>query len=774
VNSLAERLGWSSLSILPSDEAFIGNFCPDTIQAKVGLSNALLDHFRSRTRPKFFAGFDEKERTIQELRAGWPGEALLTIERANQVLEGRFDLLGFADLSFGDEIDWHFEPITQRRIPAIHWSRLDYLDAAVAGDKKIVWELNRHQYFAILSQAYWLTADERYARGFVAHIESWMDQNPPKLGINWASSLEIAFRSISWLWALYFFKDSPALLPSTFIRILKFLYLNARHIETYLSTYFSPNTHLTGEALGLFYLGTLFPEFKDANRWKKKGNDILLGELSRHVRPDGVYFEQSSYYHRYTVDFYTHYLILMQETGNPVPEIVRKALSSMLDHLMYITRPDGKTPLFGDDDGGRLVKLDQRAANDFRNTLAVGAVLFERPDYKFVAGDASESVLWVLGPKGLETFKSIKAREPQELSKAFPDGGYYALRDSWAATANYLLFDCGPHGSLSNGHSHADALGFELFANGRTQLVDPATYTYTGSKEMRDWFRSSSAHNTLTVDSESSSMPGGPFSWKTTAKCETLNWISTSRFDYVEGQHTGYLRLPQPVSHRRSILFIKNDYWIMRDDLGSKGDHKIELWFHADPSLNLSFRSVDGEIAAATLGEGTSRFEVAVFGDGCWRKEPGWVSHCYGEKQPAQVGVYAAAAKGDKQLLTFMLPQGETVSRGCSLCEMEVNGGNVFQITHNRRWDVVMIGDRSNENLIESGRLTSDGEWTWVRFSGSEEHSALEELILLGGRTLRLDGKTLLDRATKVDYLIARRINGGLVVETPEGTRSFN
>ena len=140
-----------------------------------------------------------------------------------------------------------------------------------------------------------------------------MDQNPPKLGINWASSLEVAFRSISWLWALYFFKDSPALTSSLFLRALKFLYLHARHLETYLSTYFSPNTHLTGEALGLFYLGTLLPEFRAAARWRETGRRILLEQMARHVQPDGVYFEQSSYYHRYTTDFYTHFLILAPE-----------------------------------------------------------------------------------------------------------------------------------------------------------------------------------------------------------------------------------------------------------------------------------------------------------------------------------------------------------------------------------------------------------------------------------------------------------------------------
>ena len=125
------------------------------------------------------------------------------VEQADRICEGKFDLLGFTNLSFGDPIDWHFEPVSGKRIPLLHWSKLDYLDAGVAGDKKITWELNRHQYFMKLGQAY---ADWRRAlcATFVNHLESWMDANPPKLGINWASSLEVAFRSMSWLWALYF------------------------------------------------------------------------------------------------------------------------------------------------------------------------------------------------------------------------------------------------------------------------------------------------------------------------------------------------------------------------------------------------------------------------------------------------------------------------------------------------------------------------------------------------------------------------------------------
>ena len=606
VAAFNERRGWSSLIKLPKD-------LPNT-------------EFKTS---RFFPGFHDLEKSVVEFKSRWPTETI--IEQADRIVEGKFDLLGFKNLSFGDPIDWHFEPVTGKRIPQLHWSKLDYLDAGVAGDKKIVWELNRHQYFMKLGQAYCLTGDARYPRTLAAHLEGWMDANPPKLGINWASSLEVAFRSISWLWALYFFREAvPA---ETSKRALQFLYLNARHLESYLSTYFSPNTHLTGEALGLFYLGTLLPEFDEAERWRELGSGILIEQIPVHVQRDGVYFEQSSYYHRYTTDFYLHFLILSRNNR------IEKPLISLLDHLMYITRPDGTTPFFGDDDGGRLAMLDTRAPNDFRAPLATGAALFSRGDYKFVAGDAGEELLWLLGVEGLRKYDSIAAHEPEKLSQAFPEGGYFVMRDGWTRDSNYLLFDCGPHGSLNCGHAHADALSFELAANGRTLLVDPGTYTYTGSKELRDWFRSSQAHNTVTLDGESSSIPDGPFTWKTVAECRLLDWVTTDRFDYVCGEHAGLLR---------SIMFLKGKYWIVRDTNKSTKQHTADIYFHFDSHTN-------PQLENDMIHEPGSGLKIRIIGTGRWIEENQWVSHCYGQKEPAKAFRFSAVLQPGESIYTFLL-----------------------------------------------------------------------------------------------------------------------
>jgi hypothetical protein len=672
ISAFSERRGWSSLVKLPSDESFSIN--------------------GSQSEPAFFPSFQSPEKTASAFKSRWPASAEKLIDKADRIVAGKFDLLGFKDLCFGDPIDWHFEPVSGKRIPLRHWSKLDYLDVEIAGDKKIIWELNRHQYFETLGQAYWLTGDERYARTFVTHLEAWMDANPPKLGINWASSLEVAFRSISWLWAFHFFKSSPSLSTEVFKRAWKFLYLSARHLESYLSTYFSPNTHLTGEALGLFYIGTMLPEFKDAKRWQELGSRILVEQLPIHVQRDGVYFEQSSYYHRYTTDFYLHFLLLARANELALPSQVEEALVSLLDHLMYITRPDGTTPLIGDDDGGRLAMLDVRAANDFRGTLAVGAVAFDRGDYKFVASDAAEELLWLMGVEELDHFAAIVASEPSKTSVAFSEGGYFVMRDGWTRESNYLLFDCGPHGALNCGHAHADALAIDVTANGRTVLVDPGTYTYTGSKEFRNWFRSSQAHNTVTLDDESSSIPGGPFSWQTKVTCRLRKWISEEQFDFVSGEHDGLLE--------RSILFLKDNYWIVRDKLSSANEHRGDVWFHfpssAKPVLNGALRDEE------------SGFGIWCLGNGRWVEEDSWTSQCYGQRAPAKAYAFSVIFKGGDEVFSFLLPQ--TSETAWQVREIPAEDGRAFEVDGGKTQDLVMIrGD----------------EWRWVRSVGGKKICAV-------------------------------------------------
>lgn len=757
IAAFLERGGWSEQAAVPSDAALFTRMEDESTSL---CAESLLEQFVTRSSPVFFASFSDREKTRAALRIRFEHNAQRVIERAAGILDGCFDLLGLRQLSFGDPINWHLEPVSGKQAPRSHWSKINYLDVDVVGDKKVIWELNRHQHFLTLGRAYWYTGDERYAETFIAHINAWIDQNPPKIGINWASNLEVSFRAITWLWSLYFFKNSRHMTPAIFLRILKLLYVHARHLETYLSVYFSPNTHLTGEALGLFYLGTLLPKFKAAGNWRDVGKNILVSELDRQIRSDGVYFEQSSYYHRYTAEFYMHFLILLRANGQPVGSLVEEKLVKLLDHLMCITRPDGTTPYFGDDDGGRLVMLDERAANDFRPVLSTGAALFSRPDYKYVSGGLSEETVWLLGPDSAQASDNLDAQPPPFTSRAFPAGGYYVMRDGWGTDSNYLLMDCGPHGALNCGHAHADALAIDLAAYGRTLLVDPGTYTYTGSKELRDLFRRSAAHNTLTIDDESSSVPAGPFGWKEKALASVRIWASCGRYDFLEGEHDGFARLPAPAIHTRSVFFLKNDYWVVRDRVATESVHSFDIHLHFAPGA----APVISHGASAGVRERMARaagLEIFTFSKGGrWKCEDGWVSRCYGERTAAPVCTFSKVGEGAVEFITFLIPRHAT-DPNCSVSEIEASSGRAFEVRALGRpeRDFLVIG---HDALVQTAGIVMDGALAWLRYGPSE--GALREMVLRAGRSLQINGQIIFQAAKPVD-LFARRMGGDLIIE---------
>src|SRR5215468_4566086 len=412
-----------------SDEGLFGEFNP--IWRGECMADALRRCMRAKNR-RFLPSLEQRIEIVGMMSHRFPDERDAIINSAECALTGIFSLLGHIDLSFGDPpdspIDWSLDPVSGLRAPLRHWSKLRPLNPLGGGDPKVVWELNRHAHFVTLGQAYWLTSDNRFAAGFRDQVSAWIDANPVGMGINWASSMEAAFRSIAWLWAAQMFVDSTAVTPDFFARLLKSLIEHGRHVETYLSYYFSPNTHLTGEALGLFYLGLALPEMIRAGGWRDLGLRIMLEQAQKQVREDGVYFEQSSYYHRYTTDFYTHLFALTRANGIGLDRASEATLcqnlEAMLDHLMWITRPDGTSPLFGDDDGGRLIKFSARAANDFRDTLAIGSALLSRGDWKHVAGAAPAEMLWLIGPEGVEHYDQLKSEPPREISKEFKSSGY--------------------------------------------------------------------------------------------------------------------------------------------------------------------------------------------------------------------------------------------------------------------------------------------------------------------------------------------------------------
>jgi hypothetical protein len=655
--------------------------------------------FRDAAPRRFFAG-TENGAAADILREELPAACRELIARANAPGAKRFDLLGYEALSFGEPTDWHLDPVAGVRAPGIHWSRINFLDPGTVGDAKVTWELNRHQWLLPLAQAYWLTADERYAQEVADVVDDWSRANPYGKGINWASSLEVAYRVISWSWLFILIRDSGAVSVPQFAEFLAQVRAHASHIERYLSRYYAPNTHLTGEALALFYVGLLFPELPEAARWRRLGHTILVEQSARQVLPDGVYFEQATGYHRYTLDIYMHFLILAARNAVFVPEDVRRRTERMVEFLIAISAPDRAMPQIGDSDAGWLLPLARRDSNDCRGSFAVAAALFDRPDFLWAAGGPTPEVLWLLGASAWETLRKKAASPPAEQSSTFRDGGYSVMRSSWASDAHQMVVDVGPIGSrVSGAHAHADLLGIQCWAFGEPFIVDPGTFSYA-DPSWRDHFRGTSAHSTVVVDGLSQARPSGLFTWHSQPTATLRDWKPGAEHDYLDASHDAYRVLPDPVTHRRRVFFAKARYWVVVDDLIGLDRHELELRFQ------FSARPVTAGPGSWVRAEGKRHrgLWLAPFTDtpleaririGETNPIEGWVSSDYGRKVPAPSVSYAWRAGLPARVVTLIMPVDRLGAEPPAVTVLRDSAGSLTGLKLDGLGETVLIDERA-------------------------------------------------------------------------------
>lgn len=124
-----------------------------------------------------------------------PDEVAALVRAADQVFIGRFTFFGYPETTCPDPLDWHLDPLSGARWPAIPSARINH--RVTAGDPKWIWELNRLQHLPWLAEAWLFTGEPRYAEGALDQLDSWIAQNPPGVGIAWCGAFEAGIRAIS-------------------------------------------------------------------------------------------------------------------------------------------------------------------------------------------------------------------------------------------------------------------------------------------------------------------------------------------------------------------------------------------------------------------------------------------------------------------------------------------------------------------------------------------------------------------------------------------------
>jgi hypothetical protein len=563
--------------------------------------------------------------------------------------EGSISLMGLGPISIGNPPDWHRDGQSGIVAPRLHWSQISYLSRSTVGDHKILWEVNRHQY--LLAPAVLWNIDGRIEDFTLvqSHLASWLDDNPTSLGVNWCSSLEVAYRAISWCWLL-------SLLPEALWnhevreRLIGALEFHGRHIERYLSYYFSPNTHLTGEALGLLYIGHVIPKSPFASRWRELGAAILESWLHRQVYDDGVYFEQSTQYQRYTAEIYLHYLRISESNGSATALMIRTSLSKQFDVLRAIVDGQSEMPLIGDDDGGALFPIDQKSPEDLRGLLLAGATALNRPELIPPGQPHPAMSYWLCGVDATKKILTRTETMPYPGSRYFAAGGLAVIRDGWAVDGAVAVIDSGWHGKLNCGHAHADALSCTLALGEQPLFIDRGTLTYMGPE--RNEFRSTVSHNTLEFDGESSVTPLGPFQWGPRPRRPTASIRRCSEMTVFRGLAYGHAGTAQTSTHSRVIVHAPAGAWVFLDrGYRSKSSRAILRWQLA-PGLLISVSGNNSFDVKDIKGDPVAHVALPIANS--VRTEARDVSLRYGKKSSAIV--IQALADEHFRVISLILP----------------------------------------------------------------------------------------------------------------------
>jgi hypothetical protein len=544
----------------------------------------------------------------------------------------------------GPAIDWHRDFKSGHRFPAdVPSQAIDYAQLDRPSDVKVPWELSRGQHLTRLGQAWVVTRDPRAPGEFEAQVRSWIEANPPGFGVNWACTMDVALRAVSWIWALSLFEGAP--FSDGFKEtLLHSLHQHAVWIPEHLELGEVNGNHFLSDALGLIALGTVFDATPEGRRWRDHGALLFEQEIVQQSTPDGAGIEGSVPYHRLVLELLLVGRRFLQAAGRPTSAVFDERLGRMLGFVEAYVTPEGLSPVVGDADDGRALVLGCEDVRDHRALLSTGAVLFGRGSFRERAGTLHEETTWLLGPEAAAAFDALAPSPPAE-TRGFADAGFFVLRSA----SQYVFVDAGPVGFKGRGgHGHNDCLSFEWHAFGRPVLTDSGAFVYTASPEWRNRFRSTAFHNTIRVDGEEiNRFPSELALWSLRNDAVPIGVALAPGpgEDVLAAAHTGYRRLPDPVTVARTIRLDRaRPRLVLEDRIEAAAPHRIEFFFHAAPG---GAGAAEGSDLRLRWDGGLEvRLEPRAGPAVAWRREAGWFSPSYGVRIERECWVASVEARG--------------------------------------------------------------------------------------------------------------------------------
>jgi Heparinase II/III-like protein/Heparinase II/III N-terminus len=469
-----------------------------------------------------------------------PRRVFCVIEHAYQNLEiarnacaGRFTIAG-TTLDLGSRINWLENPHPADEEWQIEWHKFYYgLD---------------------LAQSYRKSGDAKFLQTWERLVRSWIRQVP----VGFDSTDVLARRVQNWIYAWQIFAESKifrGLSGNLDREILTSIAEQTRYLRENLTR---ERNHRTLELYALFVVALSLPQLDRKSELLRFAMRELHENLLTDIRADGVHREHSTHYHATVLRSFLGARENARRFGLKFPDGFDERLIKACEFLMHIHRPDGEIPAISDSDTGSYLDL-----------LKLAGEIFARPDFLYAA------------TKGRQGFA------PEKCNADFCEGGYFTQRSGWGEGENsfenerFLIFDCGNIGD--GGHGHYDALSVEIAANGKPLIVDIGRYTYAEDSgfNWRHYFKGTAAHNTISIDDKDQTAYRRGKPKENVAQAHFIERISRADLDVLCGK----VESPNyEAVHTRRIFFIRNEYWLIADNLRGLRLHKYDLRFHLSPA----------------------------------------------------------------------------------------------------------------------------------------------------------------------------------------------
>jgi hypothetical protein len=280
------------------------------------------------------------------------------------------------------------------------------------------------------------------------------------------------------------------------------------------------------------------------------------------------------------------------------------------------------------------------------------------------------------------------------------------MRSGWEPHDHRVIFDVGPLGPpAAAGHAHADLLSVQCALFGEPSVVDPGTFLYAVNPPWRDIFRGTAAHSTVMVDGLGQAVPAGPFAWRSTPAARLRRHASDDSFDYADAEHDAYCGLPDPVVHRRRVLFLKPRLLIIVDDLLGCAGHRIDARFQFAPSR---VEQRDGWVrAVGPRGRGLlirafARVDLTTrIVEGSEVPPQGWVSPDYGQRLPAPVMIVTADARLPLRIITLLIPMAGEPGAPPEVSLLDIDAPQPSGVVLDRGRDTVRFEE---DGVVVNGR----------------------------------------------------------------------